>query len=180
MTVRASGYQAVDLRYAGGDLSMLVLLPDRSDGLPELDHAISAGMIRDCMGKMLPRDVGLYLPRFKLTWGALDLRDSLVKMGMKLAFDSRLGDFSGINGRVPPDADALFISAVLHKAFVDVNEEGTEAAAATAVAGHCSAMPDQEATPIFRADHPFLFAILDRNTGSILFLGRVADPTQGA
>ena len=91
------------------------------------------------------------------------------------AFDGRRADFSGMNGRVAPDDDALFISAVFHKAFVDVNEEGTEAAAATAVVTRSLGAADRAT---FRADHPFLFALRERKSGTILFLGRLVDPSQ--
>lgn len=101
---------------------------------------------------------------------------------MPLAFDRSQADFSGINGYKPPDEKALFISDVFHKAFVDVNEEGTEAAAATAIVMiEAMAMAYKPPPiPIFRADHPFLFAIRDRVSGAILFLGRITDPTRGS
>jgi len=100
---------------------------------------------------------------------------------MTKAFVRAHADFSGINGHKPPHEDSLFISAVYHKAFAEVNEEGTEAAAATAVLTPCTAAPGASKpppVPIFRADHPFLFAIRDRQSGAILFLGRIADPTR--
>ena len=98
---------------------------------------------------------------------------------MPVAFNRSQADFSGINGYQPPDENALFISAIFHKAFVEVNEEGTEAAAATAMEMQWGSIMnfDPPPIPIFRADHPFLFAILDRVSGAILFLGRMADPT---
>jgi serpin B len=95
----------------------------------------------------------------------------LAKMGMPLAFDAERADFSGISTQ-----EKLYISAVLHKAFVDLNEEGTEAAAATAVVVKSRAMLRPEPPAVFRADHPFLFLIRHNPTGSILFLGRVANP----
>ena len=99
---------------------------------------------------------------------------------MPLAFSPSQADFSGINGQQPPAENSLFISGVFHKAFVEVNEEGTEAAAATAVVMTLSGTRRYRPppVPIFRADHPFLFAIRDRKSGAILFLGRIADPTQ--
>jgi len=104
----------------------------------------------------------------------------LEALGMTLPFDRSRADFSGINGHQPPAEEALFLSAVLHKAFVDVNEEGTEAAAATVelmeIAMAMDSRPPQ--VPTFRADHPFLFAIRSRRSGAILFLGRVTDPTK--
>jgi serpin B len=112
-------------------------------------------------------EVDVVLPRFKMT-GEFDLGDTLAAMGMPDAL-GRGADFSGMNGRTPD----LFIAHVVHKAFVEVNEEGTEAAAATAVImGRAVRI-----SPLFRADHPFLFLIRDKATGSILFLGRVADPS---
>jgi serpin B len=158
-----------------------VLLPDRKDGLRDLEKTISGRMLRDCVAQMGTREVELFLPRFKITWGTVNVRDQLTALGMPLAFTRLQANFSGINGHEPPHEDSLFISAVFHKAFVETNEEGTEAAAATAVA-----MPPTAAlrpskpppVPIFRADHPFLFAIRDRKSGTILFLGRMADPTR--
>ena len=109
------------------------------------------------------------------------MSDHLAALGMTLALKRFEADFFGINDHEPPDEDSLFISAVLHKAFVEVNEEGTEAAAATAVGMIGAAMspwPSQPPPiPIFRADHPFLFAIRDRWSGTILSLGRIVDPT---
>jgi serpin B len=109
----------------------------------------------------------VFLPRFTVT-SAFDLAEVLPSMGMVLAFTGE-ADFSGMTGR-----KELFISAVVHQAFADVNEEGTEAAAATAVVMSRSA---SQPPPLFRADHPFLFLIRDNRTGGILFLGRVVKPS---
>ncbi|APR85695.1 proteinase inhibitor I4 serpin [Minicystis rosea] len=180
--LQAEGYQAVELAYQGGDLSMLVLLPDATDGLPALEKGLTERVLRDTTARMLTQEVDIFLPRFRLTWGVVEMSESLSLLGMPLAFERGKADFSGINGRVPPDEEALSISAILHKAFVEVNEEGTEAAAATAVemvalsAASSPAKPPP--VPIFRADHPFLFAIRERGSGAILFLGRVVDPTR--
>jgi serpin B len=179
--VQADGYQAVDLEYRGGDLSMLVLLPDRKDGLPDLERTISARELFKCVARMEAREVKLFVPRFRISWGPADLTGHLAALGMRRAFARDEADFSGINGRLPPDEESLFISAVYHKAFVDVDEEGTEAAAATAVvmpytASAVASMPPP--VPVFRADHPFLFAIRDWKSGAILFFGRVDDPTR--
>ena len=179
--LQARGYQAVDLSYRGGDLSMLILLPDRKDGLRNLEKALSASVLEDCMAQMRTRKVSVFLPRFKITWGTVDLREQLIALGMPLAFKRTQADFSGINGHTPPDEDSLSIGSVFHKAFVEVNEQGTEAAAATAatILMLGSALPSFEPPiPVFRADHPFLFAIRDRRTGVFLFLGRMADPTR--
>ena len=106
----------------------------------------------------------------------------LAALGMPLAFARSHADFSGINGYEPPSDESLFLSAVFHKAFVDVHEEGTEAAAATAelfvAEGSALWRPKPPPVPVFRADHPFLFAIRDRKSGVVLFLGRVVDPSR--
>jgi serpin B len=179
--LQARGYQAVDLNYRGDDLSMLVLLPDRKNGLPDLEKAFSAQMVTDCDTRMRVRLIELYLPRFKLTCATADLHPALNVLGVTHAFDRSLADLSGIDGRQPPHEEALFISAVLHKAFAEVDEEGTEAAAATVVGLAPTAAKGfnrPPPIPIFRADHPFLFAIRERKSGAILFLGRIADPTK--
>jgi serpin B len=176
--LQAEGYQAVELAYRGGDLSMLVLLPDRKDGLRHLEKRLTARMLHECRAQMSGREVKLWLPRFTITWGSVNLRDQLAALGMPLAFDPFQADFSGINGQEPPHEESVFISAVFHKTFVEVNEEGTEAAAATAVTMMLRGRPPVRPPriPTFRADHPFLFAICERETGAIVFLGRVADP----
>jgi serpin B len=178
---QAAGFQAVDLAYRGNDLSMLVLLPDRRNGLRDLENTLSARMLQDCVMQMGYREVELFVPRFKITWGTANIRSQLTALGMTLPFDRSQADFCGINGRQPANEEALFISAVLHKAFVEVNEEGTEAAAATAGAGPATSAGRRSKpppVPVFRADHPFLFAIRDRRSGAFLFLGRMADPTR--
>jgi serpin B len=162
--------QALELPYQGERLSMVVLLPKPKDGLAALEAALSADKVSEWVGKLSRREVQVALPRFKTT-AEFSLGEVLAAMGMQDAFDASRADFSGMTG-----TKDLFISAVVHKAFVDVNEEGTEAAAATAVVMTLSAMP--EPPPVFRADHPFLFLIRDTRSGAILFLGRIADPTK--
>jgi serpin B len=174
--LQESGFQAVNLDFEGGDASMIVLLPDTNDGLWNLETRVDAAMLRDCFPRMVEHEVKLSLPRFKMTWGSGDVQRELQALGMPMPFDRLTADFSGINGHRPPEADALFISAVVHKAFVEVNEEGAEAAAATALTVDAS-MGLSAPVVTFRADHPFLFAIRDTRTDAILFLGRVADPT---
>ena len=122
--------------------------------------------------------VEIHLPKFRITLAA-ELTESLSTLGMPLAFDRDRADFSGINGLTPPHRDSLSLSAVVHKAFVEVNEEGTEAAAATVVGVVERASGGPRVPPlVFRADHPFLFAIRDLYSGMILFTGRVMDPTR--
>jgi serpin B len=159
--------QALELPYAGGALSMVVLLPRQVDGLADLEKALTPERLNGWHGQLRKVDeMEVSLPKFKMTWN-LDLSETLKDMGMPTAF-SGAADFSGFTG----GRNELQVTHVIHKAYVDVNEEGTEAAAATAV------IVDASDPPQFRADHPFLFLIRDSRNGSILFLGRVTDPTK--
>ncbi|HWB55138.1 MAG TPA: serpin family protein [Tepidisphaeraceae bacterium] len=162
--------QAVELPYVGNDLSMIVCLPRRIDGLTKLEQQWTDTNMRRWLEQMQPRRVEVYLPKFKTTT-EIDLAKILATMGMKDAFDPAHADFSGIIGR-----RRLFISDVIHKTFVDVNEKGTEAAAATGIV--CASSLRLMGLPpvVFRADHPFLFLIRDRNSGAILFMGRIVNP----
>lgn len=162
----------VELPYAGGDVSMLILLPAAIDGLGALEQELTADRLEAWRDEMGERDVMVTLPRFTMT-SAFRLNDTLSAMGMPDAFNETLANFEGMDGR----PDWLYIGAVLHKAFVEVNEEGTEAAAATAVVMMPRAAPPSR-PEIFNADHPFLFLIMEKQTGSILFMGRLADPTK--
>jgi serpin B len=161
-------YQAVELNYRGGDLAMLLLLPDRKDRLADLERALSTPMLNDCVARMQKREIELYVPRFTMAPEAVDLREQLAALGMPDAFDNSRADFSGIDGRRLPEP--LFMSSVLQKAFLEVDEKGTRAAAATHLQLRLGLRR------VFRADRPFLFAIRDRRSGTILFLGRLADP----
>ena len=164
------GLKAVELPYGKGDLATIVFLPDEVDGLPALEHKLTVKNLGHWLDTLRKQEVALSFPRFKLT-SEFSLATILASMGMPLAFDQDRADLSGISTE-----EKLFISAVLHKAYVDVNEEGTEAAAATGVvvAARASMIPRQPVE--FRADHPFLFLIRDNRSGSILFLGRVVNP----
>jgi len=166
--------QLLEIPYQSGELSMVLLLPPAKDGLPALEKKLTASVLQQWLGKMQPAPrVELALPRFKMTQQFV-LDTALGALGMRLAYDGKEADFSGMTG-----ARDLWISSAIHKAFVDVTEEGTEAAAATAVVMRATAMPYDPTPPIvFRADHPFLFLIRDNRSGLILFLGRVADPTK--
>jgi serpin B len=126
---------------------------------------------------MREQEVKVFLPRFTSTWGAVDLSSDLAALGMRLAFDATRADFSGMDGHQPPEVDALYLSAVVHKTFIEVNEHGTEAAAATATTMVLGAALRPPPVPVFRADRPFLYAVRDRRSGVILFLGRMVDPT---
>jgi serpin B len=157
--------------YLGKDQAMVVLLPRKDDGLAGLEKTLTAEAVAGWVKGMREQKVEVFLPRFKLTSRSL-LKEALTALGMKKAFTESEADFSGMNdGREP-----LFISAVTHQAFVETNEKGTEAAAATGAAVAGLAMPTGPVIPVFRADHPFVFAICDTRTGMILFLGRVVQP----
>jgi serpin B len=165
-----AGGRVLELPYRGGELSMLVLLPDAVDGLAKLENRLGADSLGTWISLLQDREVHVGLPRFTAT-SEFTLSETLAALGMPSAFDPKQADFSGMTGKRD-----LFISLVAHKAFVDVNEEGTEAAAATGevmtVTTTTIEMPEE-----FLADRPFLFLIRDRASGCILFLGRVANPT---
>ena len=166
------GFQMVELPYAGRDLSMLVLLPDAGTPLSSIEEKMNIENFETWKKFLSEEKVVLFLPRFRITWGSFSLVKALQSLGMVDAFSSSCADFSGMDGR----PDWLYITDVLHKAFVDVNEEGTEAAAATAVVVGARSVA---APPVvFRADRPFLFIIQEKSTGSILFMGRVSDPSK--
>jgi serpin B len=165
--------QVLELPYLGKDVSMVVLLPRAVDGLGKLEAQLTAPNLAKWMAPLNSQKVEVFLPKFKAT-SEFSLGDTLAEMGMRDAFAYLKADFSGMDG-----TDNLFISDVIHKAYVDVDEQGTEAAAATGIVMVAGAMPIQMAPiPVFRADHPFLFLIRDNQSGSVLFLGRVTDPKQ--
>jgi serpin B len=147
---------------------MLLLLPKEIDGLNQLEDSLSIDNLLEWRNCLHGWNVHIFLPKFKMNC-QFRLDETLESMGMVDAFIPLKANFAGMTGNRD-----LFITFVIHKAFVDVNEEGTEAAAATAGAFGGPPPPP----PVFRADHPFLFLIQDNYTGSIFFMGRVTDPTQ--
>ena len=170
-TAYAAGadYQAVELPYQGRGASLVVLLPP-ADQFGAFEQSLTSDKVAGIMAALQPADVELYLPRFKYDT-SLPLADTLKALGMPLAFDGAQADFSGATGQRD-----LFISNVIHKAYVAVDEKGTEAAAATAVIMVGAGAPvDQPKPVVVKADHPFIFFIRDQQTGSILFVGRVVD-----
>jgi len=180
----AAGFAVVSLPYRGNDLSMVVIVPNKADGLAKLEQELSPQRLQQWIGQLQRRKVDVYLPKFKLetTYNLGDDAEpaALQKMGMVRAFMSPLepngADFSGMSESADPN-DQLYISKVLHKAFVEVNEQGTEAAAATAVAVMAGGIPEEVPfTPEFKADRPFLFLIQENATGSVLFMGRMMKP----
>ena len=172
--------QVLEMPYKGDNVSMFVLLPNQGGGQPfrrptnppakkktlaDLEKILSPAKLSEWVSKVRRTKIDTWFPKFKMT-SEFSLSQQLQALGMKKAFGD--ADFSGMDG-----TKKLYISAVLHKAFVEVNEEGTEAAAATAVV---ISLKSARRYPSFRADHPFLFLIRDKATGSILFLGRYAKP----
>jgi serpin B len=168
--------QTIELPYGDGALAMVVVLPRQRDGLPTLEKGLDGARLDALLTQIdnnHPREVEVHLPRFRVE-ASFRLDDVLQRLGARRAFDRERTDFSGMTA----DPAGLYIGAVLHRAFVEVNEEGTEAAAATAVVMVLgAAMVKPAPPPIFRADHPFLFLIRDRRTKLVLFLGRLLDPT---
>jgi serpin B len=163
-------FQCLELPYLGEEVSMLIVLPKEKDGLPRIEEGLSAAALADWAGALRKKEIEVHLPKFKIESQFVSLTGVLAALGMMDAFNPSLADFSGIS------AQPLFISDVVHKAFVQVDEEGTEAAAATGVMMRTTAMPLPP--KVFRADHPFLFLIRAKMSGNILFMGRVCDPAE--
>jgi serpin B len=160
------GFQAVELPYDGGELSMVILIPE-AGRFQAFEEALDAERVDDIIDGLQVAHVTLAMPRFEFD-SEFSLKDTLAEMGMPIAF-SGAADFSGMTGT--PD---LYISEVIHKAFVSLDEAGTEAAAATAVIMRLTAMPDQPVEVTI--DRPFIFLIRDIETGAILLVGRVLNP----
>ena len=171
------GGRAVTVPYAGGGLQFLLLVPDEKDGLAALEKQLTPEILA-AAAKAEPREVALHFPKFKLEPERVMLAKELAAMGMPTAFDQPQGsaDFSVMAPRQPDDY--LFISEVIHKAFIAVDKNGTEAAAATAVVmARAGGVPFEKPKPLeVRIDRPFAFAIQHVASGACLFLGRVSDP----
>jgi serine protease inhibitor len=176
------GFQMLEMPYKGGQMSMVLIVPRSADGLASVEKLLTAANLQTWLDKAEKRAVHVSIPKFKLET-KYAMEKVLQALGMVRAFqDPRRPDgaqFDGMSASEDP-REKLYISKVLHKAFVEVNEKGTEAAAATAVL-----MPKAEAAPItvpflprFNADRPFVFLIRDVKTNSVLFLGRVTNPKE--
>jgi len=159
--------QILEMPYKGEELSMLVLLP-REGTLDEFEQSLTLEKLNEWRNSLQERKIDVYMPKFKFETKYF-MKEDLEQMGMPTAF-SMAADFSGMDG-----TDRLYISQVIHQAFVEVNEEGTEAAATTAV---IMAQKSAGFSNMFMADHPFVFMIQEKETGNILFLGRMSDPTK--
>ncbi|MGA1531111.1 MAG: serpin family protein, partial [Kiritimatiellia bacterium] len=161
--------QVLELPYKNYTMGMTVVLPSRGSSLAALENALTPEQLVDWL--TLPRrEVKVYLPKFTMT-SQFNLARVMKALGMLDAFDGGKADFSGMTEAIQD----LFISEIIHKAFVDVSEEGTEAAAATAVMMRTTSIR-LDPVPVFRADRPFLFFITEKSTGSILFAGRFIEP----
>lgn len=158
--------QALEMPYKGGDLSMLVLLPKEKNAISKLEQTLTPEKLNGLIAKLRKTTVEVSFPKFKVE-ADYNLIPPFKKLGMKDAFEAT-SDFSGMDG-----TQNLSISAILHKAFVEVDEKGTEAAAATAVVMTLRSLPKYRK---FMADHPFVFLIRDKATGSVLFMGRMTQP----
>jgi serpin B len=161
--------QLLEMPYAGTGFAFDVLLPKTAAGLPELERSLAKDTLTGWLGNLAPRNVQLSLPKFRAE-SEFSLGKTLAAMGMPTAFSNQ-ADLSGISGK-----RGLMISEVVHKAFVEVSERGTEAAAATGAVIAAARARAPEQAVVFRADHPFLFLIRDTRTGAILFIGRLTDP----
>uniref|UniRef100_A0A5F5PZN6 Serpin domain-containing protein n=1 Tax=Equus caballus TaxID=9796 RepID=A0A5F5PZN6_HORSE len=159
----------LEIPYKGKDLSMMLLLPNEVDGLQKLEGKLTAEKLIEWTSSqnMREKEVDLYLPRFKVE-ESYNLEEVLMSMGMVDAFSTREANFLGI-----AESKGLVLTKVVHKSFVEVNEEGTEAAAATGGVVGITSLPIYES---FHCDHPFLFFIKHNKTNSILFLGRISSP----
>jgi serpin B len=165
------GLQAIELPYSGDDLSMVVLLPKRESSLKQMLQSLNIKELDTQLRALKNQKVEVWLPKFKLET-SYELKDDLMQMGMNAPFNR--ADFS----KMTKDKTPLEISRIIQKAFVEVNEKGTEAAAVTVVmmATESSIHRNEDLIPQFRADRPFLFLIRDKQTGAILFTGGVEKP----
>ena len=161
--------QILEMRYAGTGIAFDVLLPKTLTGLPDLEKSLTLENLTGWLGNLTTRNVQVSLPKFRAE-SEFSLRKALSTMGMPTTFTDK-ADFSGIDPK-----RGLAISEVVHKAFVDVSEQGTEAAAATGITMRATAMRMPEQAVVFRADHPFIFLIRDTRTGVVLFIGRLMNP----
>jgi serpin B len=169
---RSDGATMAELPYGDGRLVMDAVLPDGRDGLGHVEEAYAEGGLAKWTAALRSTRTEVMLPRFRAS-SSFELAAELSALGMARAFHFPAADFSGMDG-----THELFIGSVVHQAFVNVDEHGTEAAAATAVMMSAGAAPPSEKPVVFRADHPFLFLVRDTQNGAVLFAGRLADPSQ--
>jgi serpin B len=166
---KGDGYQAIELGYAGGSAAMDIVVPDEG-AFSQFESSLDAAKLNDVLRSLQPASVQLGLPKFTFS-SDFNLSDKLAEMGMHDAFDPKEADFSGMTG-----TRDLFITNVVHKAFVAVDEKGTEAAAATGVVMGVTSAPMFDVNLVI--DRPFIFFIRDLQSGQILFVGRLLNPAQ--
>jgi len=170
-----SDFQLAQFKYKDNHVSMVVILPKKMDGLLEVEKKLSAKSLDQALVRLAPAELRVTLPRFKII-EEFSLSEDLKELGMKDAFIKQIADFTGMEMKRPQE-ESLFISAVVHKAFVEVNEHGTEAAAGSGVLlDRPNSTVEPPAPIVFRADHPFLFILRHNETGSILMMGRINEP----
>jgi len=160
------GWQAVELPYDGRELSMVIVIPEQG-GFESFENSLDSGLVNSIIEDIACAEVELYLPKFSYD-SSFGLKEALQTLGMEDAFDPGAADLSGLDGKTD-----LFIQDVVHKAYVSVDEAGTEAAAATGVIVGLTAMPEITTLDI---DSPFIYLIRDIATGTVLFVGRVMNP----
>lgn len=161
------GLQILEMDYKGNDISMIVLLPKGDIEL--LEKSLTEENLRNWISRLREERIDVYFPKFKIT-KRYTLNDIIQEMGAKSAFIPGKADFSKING-----TKELYIQIAVHQAFIEVNEEGTEAGGATGIGIGITAVPIKK---VFRTDHPFIFIIQEKGTGTILFLGKVVNPKE--
>jgi serine protease inhibitor len=173
---KTNGVTVVSVPYKGNELQFIIVLPEDTNGLVKLEAGLTPEKLAS-WASLSPQTVKLFLPKFKMEPPTLPLGDTLKKLGMTTAFDVPSGsaNFDRMAPRRPDDY--LYISDVFHKTFISVDEKGTEAAAATAVAMMKALGMTRSTEPVeVKVDHPFVFAIQHRASGACLFLGHVVDP----
>ena len=173
--MQGNGFQAVQLAYEGESASMIILVPDEGR-YSEVERNLTTAIIYELTERMEQTEVELLLPKFDMEYD-VSLPDALAAMGMADAFSDTEADFSGMDGNSCGQAGdlCLYVNAVVHKAFIKVDEEGTEAAAATAVVVQQRSLPPEPDVRL-HVDRPFIFLVREASTGAILFVGRVTNP----
>lgn len=176
--VSREGYRAIRLPYAVRSLAMVIALPNEVDGVNDVARKLDSNELSQMLVALRAeprRPVNLMLPRFKTEYSA-NLMDAFQRVGMTLPFDDHRSDFSGLTGSTPQSAPTA-IDQIVHRAVIEVSEEATEAAAATAVGIRVTSIMPKPVEPLqFRVDRPFLYYLVDDATGAVLFQGRIVDP----
>lgn len=172
---RVAGANVLELPYKGNTASLLVVVPEKVDGLAAVEASLSSSTFEAWKRAVTPQNVNVWLPRFEVNPAeAMPLSKHLTALGMPIAFDREKADLTGI-GNPKDEREKLHIAEAFHKAFVKVDEKGTEAAAATAIIAAAGGGPPPKPMEL-KVDRPFLFFVIDKPTGLVLFMGRVSEP----